>query len=84
MIEEAKRLHPERNFRVCDMLSFSSISDEGLFDAIIFLASFHHLEAETDRLQVLMDAKKLLSLRGAIYMTNWNLHEQEKYKKNHR
>jgi hypothetical protein len=54
------------------------------FDALLFLASFHHLETKEERIQVLQDAKKLLTPTSRIYMTNWNLLAQERYQKNHR
>jgi SAM-dependent methyltransferase len=57
---------------------------ERSFDAIIFLASFHHLETQEERIEVLQDIKKLLSPNGRIYMTNWNLREQKRYEKSHR
>jgi tRNA (uracil-5-)-methyltransferase TRM9 len=89
MIEEARKLHPEYSFTVCDMLSFSAIipTDQPtnpLFDAIVFLASFHHLETPEERIQVLHDVKKLIAPGGRVYMTNWNLREQPKYEKSHR
>jgi SAM-dependent methyltransferase len=89
MIEEARRLHPEYHFEVCDMLSLSTIPPSHhptnqLFDAIIFLASFHHLETLEERIQVLHDVKTLLAPHGRVYMTNWNLRDQEKYIKSHR
>ena len=54
------------------------------FDSLLFLASFHHLETQEERLQVLQDAKKLLAPHGRVYLTNWNLLDQEKYEKSHR
>ena len=57
---------------------------ETTYDAIVFLASFHHLETQEERMQVLKDIKKLLHPNGRIYMTNWNLREQSKYEKSHR
>jgi hypothetical protein len=57
---------------------------EESFEAILFLASFHHLESEIERIQVLLDIRKLLSPTGRIYMTNWNLREQTRYEKSHR
>ena len=83
MIEEARRLHPEYRFEVCDMLSLDTF-EVWTYDAIIFLASFHHLETLEERIQVLHDVKKLLAPGGRVYMTNWNLRDQEKYTKSHR
>ena len=82
MILEAKKLHPESHFEAIWMQDMVNI--EGSFDAIVFLASFHHLESQVERIQVLKDIKKLLHPNGRIYMTNWNLREQSKYEKSHR
>lgn len=57
---------------------------ETTYDAIVFLASFHHLESQVERIQVLKDIKKLLHPNSRIYMTNWNLREQTRYEKSHR
>lgn len=53
----------------------------GFFDAIFFIASFHHLATREERISVLQQAKKLLSKTGKILMINWNLLDptQEKY-----
>jgi 2-polyprenyl-3-methyl-5-hydroxy-6-metoxy-1,4-benzoquinol methylase len=88
MITEARKLHSGNHFEAIGMQELRNTSKfqilSSKFDCILFLASFHHLEIEVDRIQVLQDAKKLLSPNGRIYMTNWNLLEQEKYQKNHR
>ncbi len=87
MIIEARKLHPEYQFEVIDMKNLPSIVNFPLstfhWDALLFLASFHHLESREERLQVLKDARKLLTPWGRIYMTNWNLREIEKYEKSH-
>lgn len=58
MIDEARRLHPGYEFSVCDMLRLP----EGIsYEAIILLASFHHLTTRAERIQVLSDLKKLLT-----------------------
>lgn len=83
MIGEAKKLHPGYSFEVDNMSEIGKIESEK-YDALIFLASFHHLETREERLQVLKQARNLLSSFGVIYMTNWNLLEQERYNKSHR
>lgn len=86
MIAEARKLHSDYQFEVCPMESLRSseyLKPES-YDAIIFLASFHHLETREERIQVLEDIRKYLTPNGAIYMTNWNLREQLKYEKSHR
>ncbi|NRH20558.1 class I SAM-dependent methyltransferase [Candidatus Gracilibacteria bacterium] len=82
MILEARKLHSETHFEVIGMQDIKQI--ETTYDAIVFLASFHHLETQEERMQVLKDIKKLLHPNGRIYMTNWNLREQSKYEKSHR
>lgn len=70
------------NWREGDMRSLASeLGEYGLFDAIFFIASFHHLTIRAERISVLQQAKKLLSKTGKILMINWNLlhSKQEKY-----
>lgn len=76
MIAEARKLHPEANFLVSDM---NTLSLPISFDAIVLLASFHHLASESERIHTLHTLKTLLQPHGRIYMTNWNLREQERY-----
>lgn len=85
MIQEARLLHPDTPFVHVSMEDMGSIPEwqEGQFDAIVFLASFHHLRDEATRLAVLASAKRLLAKNGKIYMTNWNLRDQKKYQSSH-
>lgn len=81
LIEEAKKLHPNHKFEVLNMLSISNIKDK--FDCIFFIASFHHLHTIDERIEVLKEAKKLLTSNWTIFMTNWALNSElngEKYK----
>lgn len=82
MIWEAIKLHPHDQFKVLWMQDIWDLDES--FDVLLFLASFHHLDSRNERIQVLHNAKKLLKSNGRIYMTNWNLLEQERYQKNHR
>lgn len=83
MIDQARTLYPDESFLVSAMPEFKNIF-EGQYEAIVLLASFHHLETKAERILCLENLKKYLSPGGSIYMTNWNLLEQEKYQKNHR
>ncbi len=80
MIEEARRLHPEYHFEVIPMESLTYDLWTMSYDAILFLASFHHLDTEEKRVGTLTHIKKLLAPHGRIYLTNWNLRDQERYK----
>ncbi len=82
MISEARKLHPDNQFESIGMQEIATIDRS--FDALLFLASFHHLESRIERVQVLQDSKKLLNPNGRIYMTNWNLRDQAKYETSHR
>lgn len=79
MIMEAKKQFPNHNFMVSEMESINTSQFKKSFDAIIFLASFHHLNTLEKRIQTLKNIHSILSENGKIYMTNWNLREQEKY-----
>jgi alkylated DNA repair protein alkB family protein 8 len=59
MIHEARKVFPDQEFRVLSMESLGSI--EETFDAIIFLASFHHLRSDRDRRETLREASVLLA-----------------------
>ena len=87
LILEAKKEFPSTNFVVSTMqeylAKFGEINGEKKIEAIIFLASFHHLENETERMRVLKNAGKILAPNGKIYLTNWNLLWQEKYQRTH-
>lgn len=82
MILEARKNFPENNFLVYQMQDMDIFLQEkiGKFDAIVFLASFHHLYNERERVRMLKNMKNFLSENGKIYMTNWNLLEQERYR----
>jgi len=79
LIEEAKKLHPKIWFECIDMQLLSDLIHT--FDAIFFIASFHHLKTFEERVQVLKNAKNLLSQNGLIFLTNWNLLSPENTKK---
>lgn len=50
-------------------------------DVVVFLASFHHLKSDQERVCVLEKAKSVLNTGGRIVMTNWNLKSPENAKK---
>lgn len=83
MIAEARKLHPNHQFEVIPMESLHQLSNTK-YQALLFLASFHHLKTRESRIETLKQAKELLAPNGRIYMTNWNLLEQEKYTESHR
>lgn len=63
-----------------DMRDIGTIFSSPLFEAIFFIASFHHLEVFEERLNVLEQTKKILVPGGRIYMTNWHLLSEHNHK----
>ncbi len=62
------------------MRDIQNVFSAPLFEALFFIASFHHLETFEERLSVLKEAKKVLVLGGKIYMTNWHLLSEKNQK----
>lgn len=81
MITEAQKIYPNANFLVAEMQNIFQKNLKKTFDAIVFLASFHHLSELSDREQTLKNMHSLLNPGGKIYLTNWNLLEQNHYQK---
>lgn len=79
LLEEASKLHIGFEFLNLNMLDLDKLNNK--YDAIFFIASFHHLQTLEDRIEVLKKAKNLLSQDWKIFFTNWNLIGQERYKK---
>ena len=81
LLLEARTSFPNTQFIISTMQDYLAkfgeesvyINVEEKYEAIIFLASFHHLENETERIRVLKNAEKILASNGKIYLTNWNL-----------
>jgi len=63
-----------------DMRDMGKVFSAPLFEALFFIASFHHLETFNERLNVLKEAKKILLPGGKIYMTNWHLLSEQNQK----
>lgn len=60
------------------MLDIATLCSGQTFDALFFVASFHHLLDVQQRLTVLRDAQSLLTPGGRIMMINWHLlHESQ-------
>ncbi len=81
MIDEARKLYPSDEFYRFDVIPMQSLRYEWFtqYSSILLLASFHHLETEEERIQVLQNIRWFLRPHGRIYMTNWNLRDQPKY-----
>lgn len=47
-------------------------------DAIICIASFHHLKTEEERLKTLLEMKRVLKKNGMILLSVWSIHQPSK------
>jgi len=79
MIKEAKKLHPESSFLWKDMSDLESIGQT--WNAIIGIASFHHLPTFTKRMHTLQIFWNILLSGGIVALTNWNLLSEENSQK---
>jgi tRNA (uracil-5-)-methyltransferase TRM9 len=80
LVEEARRIYPERRFIVGDFLALPYKRIGKDYDFIFAIAVLHHLPTMRTRLNFLKKAKKLLNNRGKLMLTVWNLWKEEKYR----
>ncbi len=84
LLQEAKKLHPKKQFVEADITSSEFWKSLGskTFDAIFCVATLHHLPKSDQHLKVLKGIEKHLSKKGFAYISVWNLW-QKKYLKYH-
>ncbi len=81
LLEEAQKSYPEYDFLHLDMKGISLL--EKNFDCVFCIASFHHLESQIQREQVLKQIFERLNEGGYVFLINWYLvgwANEEKYK----
>lgn len=82
LIKEAKKQYENIVMKKMNMLDLDKLKEK--YDAVFFIASFHHLEASEERNIVLNKLAKLLNKNAKIYLTNWALNSEvnkEKFEK---
>lgn len=79
LLEQAKKSFPSYSFQCMNMLQISELQKK--FSAVFLIASFHHLESESDRVHTLASIYKSLEVGGYIFLTNWYLTWGENAKK---
>jgi len=82
LLEEAKLLYPQYDFRFGDVLDPEHWIKLQEFEAIFCVAVLHHIPEKEQQLFVLSEAKKHLKKNGFLYLTVWNLW-QEKFAQYH-
>ncbi len=83
LISEARKLHRNYDFVNLSMLDIDKLPNKK-YDAVFFIASYHHLTSTEDRLLVLNKTRDYLKDNWFIFMTNWALNSSfnnTKYKK---
>lgn len=81
MIDEAKKSFWTDDFLVLDMLELDKLKQKN-FEAVFFIASFHHLAKIEERIEVLEKLKSVIEPGSYIFLTNWALESnlnKEKY-----
>ncbi|MBP9669900.1 class I SAM-dependent methyltransferase [Candidatus Woesebacteria bacterium] len=78
LLNEAKLLYPNHDFRYGDVVDPKHWEDLGQYDAIFCVAVLHHIPEREQQLYVLKQAKEHLKKDGFLYLSVWNL-GQEKY-----
>lgn len=79
LLQEARRLFPQKPFYTGSFLHFPQEIDSVQFDQIWAIASFHHLATRSDRKHALKNIWNALKDDGECIMTVWNLWDQKKY-----
>jgi SAM-dependent methyltransferase len=70
-IEAAKERYPDARFVLGEMTELPF--EDGEFDIVYCIATFHHLPTHASRLSALAEMKRVLGDGSYIIMTNWNL-----------
>ncbi len=76
LIEEAKKRFSEKNFLVGDAVNLPFENE--FFDKIYGVAIIHHIPSAKYRLKVFLEAKRVLKKDGVLFLTAWNLTENNK------
>jgi len=71
LLEKARENFPDAKFKLGDMVDLD-LSD-GSFDAILSIASFHHIPSRKLRKKVVDEMYRVLKSDGVLIITVWNL-----------
>jgi ubiquinone/menaquinone biosynthesis C-methylase UbiE len=76
LVEIARKNYPQASFQKASGLDLPF--DEGSFDKVFVIATFHHIPSQKLRHKFLKEARKVLKKDGMLLVTVWNLW-QKKY-----
>jgi cyclopropane fatty-acyl-phospholipid synthase-like methyltransferase len=77
LLEEAKKLYPQHDFRYGDVVESDHWEPLGMYDAIFAVAVLHHIPERDQHLYILRQAKAHLNKNGYLYLTVWNLSQMK-------
>ncbi len=77
LLGEAKKLYPNHDFRLGNIVEPEHWEGLPKFDAIFCVAVLHHIPEQEPQLYVLRQAKRHLRKDGFIYLTVWNLWQEK-------
>lgn len=80
MIDNAKKLHPNFDFVLGDVLELSLLPQIN-FDWIFSVAVFHHIPSEDLRVIALKQLKNKISDSGKIVIAVWNMWSQKRFRR---
>jgi len=75
LLKIARESHSEEKFEHMSMLDIDKLDKK--FDAVFFIASFHHLDTVEKRSETLQKLKALLHKDSVVFMTNWALNSEK-------
>ena len=83
LIKLARVNYPTSKFIMADILDLEKIEEikTAKFDYIFCLATLQHLPSPELRVKVLREMKLLLSDKGRIIISNWNMWTKQKYRR---
>ncbi len=76
LLNEAKQLHPDHDFRYGDILDPKAWERLEQYDAIFCVAVLHHIPKRENQVYVLSEIKKHLKQEGFVFLTVWNLWQE--------
>lgn len=75
LVNIAKKLYPDNNFVLADLLDQSIWNKLDQYDFIVALAVFHHLPSSEDHTKLLQNIKQHLKPGGIILISTWRLNQ---------
>lgn len=73
LLDEAKKLHPNKRFILGDITDKDTWEKLGKYDATFCIATLHHIPTKKEQIFVLRQIGSHLKSDGFVYITLWNM-----------